>query len=1077
MSANNRQSYLERTAKIYLANKKSIAQIDFCKQVLVQNLLMTPQKMVKVTDDMMASNCTPELLTSTDDSFSDVATSVDKFYYLNSSVVSRILHANEGDNIQLPHSVSQEESELIDQDGPHFVLGRSGTGKTTVMLYRMLHTSIKTECLGQFNQLLVTASPILAGAIRESYQTLKNGGKQASLLNSTRAPQLQSKDKESTVCLNNTDASEFPLITTFDQLLRMIDLCLDHPFLNQNRSIENQIDFARFQTVYFNQLGDVTDNGKFQIVSATLFREIISVIKGGTSPCAAVALDPENDKNKCKCLSCDAYIALSERRDSSLTAEERRHIYNLFESYESLKARSDSHDYDASDFASHVYIQLRRSNKLRVQFQAVFVDEVQDLTMLQIAILRFCCSDIKGFFFAGDTAQTIAQGVSFRFEALKDLFYEEFIPHFKSTVQRDAMIKVPAVKQLKRNFRTHSEILKLANTIIKLTLNFFPESMDRVDDELSFLPGPKPIFLTDTNDIISGMFRRSDMRSCEFGADQVILVRDKAMQEEVKRVCGSNALVLTVYECKGMEFSDVLIYNFFSRSENRWRVIANAFNPCFQMDIEQYPCPKFNEKEHYAICQDLKMLYVLITRAKQRVFFFEDDQRRRQVMVDFWTHPKVDAVKMQEFNQEIEDILTIKSTPEEWCKRGHEFVQQNNYEQAQVCFHRGGDIYNMKLCLAKIEVNRGDGLILVDEIKAREHYGAAAAIYEQSPLNDEESAAEFYSKGKLYSKAGELFTKLQKFSTAGECYVQIEQWSKAGQNFAYDQQIDKAVDCYFKVSDYHTALSTIPVDGTFTTLRTKCVKKGAEHHFAKSDVVKMKHFVKEMDRDEKRLFLTRRSMFQTLIDIEIESGNFEYVGTLYTQQGNYKEACNTYKQGGNAMLLNRIDTELKMFRLENITDDLLLKQCVDDKTLKPYKNRLENMMQLLQSREEFDTTEIFAEIKFLLNDIQGTTLQSVVSKLDKKKSIHDCLVEMCTNLPDTLQFRLPWLYLRQLLSSCNSTSTAISWANIMDVVTFFDETIVNKVKQIVKKLLKPLPKLTQEEMRIYWQLLDLFGLR
>ena len=37
----------------------------------------------------------------------------------------------------------------------------------------------------------------------------------------------------------------------------------------------------------------------------------------------------------------------------------------------------------------------------------VFVDEVQDLTPAQIALLRFICPDPTGFVMAGDTAQTV----------------------------------------------------------------------------------------------------------------------------------------------------------------------------------------------------------------------------------------------------------------------------------------------------------------------------------------------------------------------------------------------------------------------------------------------------------------------------------------------------------------------------------------------------------------------------------------------------------------------------------------------------------------------------------------------
>ena len=54
----------------------------------------------------------------------------------------------------------------------------------------------------------------------------------------------------------------------------------------------------------------------------------------------------------------------------------------------------------------------------------------------------------------------------------------------------------------------------------------------------------------------------------EFGAEQVILVRDNEMKAELKSCMGDSALILTILESKGMEFDDVLLYNFFGGSSH-----------------------------------------------------------------------------------------------------------------------------------------------------------------------------------------------------------------------------------------------------------------------------------------------------------------------------------------------------------------------------------------------------------------------------------------------------------------------------------------------------------------------------
>lgn len=47
-----------------------------------------------------------------------------------------------------------------------------------------------------------------------------------------------------------------------------------------------------------------------------------------------------------------------------------------------------------------------------------------------------------------------------------------------------------------------------------------------------------------------------------FGADQVILVRDGASRKEIFDSIGKQALVLTIMECKGLEFQVIFVFFF-----------------------------------------------------------------------------------------------------------------------------------------------------------------------------------------------------------------------------------------------------------------------------------------------------------------------------------------------------------------------------------------------------------------------------------------------------------------------------------------------------------------------------------
>lgn len=85
------------------------------------------------------------------------------------------------------------------------------------------------------------------------------------------------------------------------------------------------------------------------------------------------------------------------------------------------------------------------------------IDEVQDLPHAIVYLLSKTA--LYGVFYSGDTAQTIAKGVGFRFCDLKSLFDPRL---FDSSLE----LKKPCVKHLTVNFRSHNNILQLANSVV-----------------------------------------------------------------------------------------------------------------------------------------------------------------------------------------------------------------------------------------------------------------------------------------------------------------------------------------------------------------------------------------------------------------------------------------------------------------------------------------------------------------------------------------------------------------------------------------------------------------------------------
>mmetsp|Transcript_28153 Transcript_28153/g.27860 ORF Transcript_28153/g.27860 Transcript_28153/m.27860 type:complete len:410 (+) Transcript_28153:265-1494(+) len=359
--------------------------------------------------------------------------------------------------------------------------------------------------------------------------------------------------------------------------------------------------------------------------------------------------------------------------------------------------------YDFQDVVNYVLNQVNNQNYYGCPMHYMMVDEVQDLTPATLALLLEVTQ--QKLFFSGDTAQTIAKGVGFRFCDLSSLF-------------KTSRLEVPAVRQLTMNFRSHNQILELANSIVALLEALFPYSIDRMAKERSIEDGPKPILIDsgNINHLFALLFGKDSTQTSDgiqFGCNQVIIVRDQEAKEKINPLF-KHALCLTVFESKGLEFEDVILYNFFTDSDiskEKWRALANIYrldtNPKYRPtnfeDLQNH-VPKLRHKGYFDIskyallCTELKHLYVAVTRPKKRLIIYDDDPENRFFMQEFWK--MMDVVRKLEVSsesfQEIvadPEIIAIaqKSSQEAWKAQGLRMMSHKFYDQAVKCFQASGD--------------------------------------------------------------------------------------------------------------------------------------------------------------------------------------------------------------------------------------------------------------------------------------------------------------------------------------------------------------------------------------------------
>ena len=294
---------------------------------------------------------------------------------------------------------------------------------------------------------------------------------------------------------------------------------------------------------------------KVQYHPTLVWTEIRSFIKGSIE-----ALHTEQGY-----LSLEEYSDLGRKRAPNFSAD-REVVYSLFVVYQNTKCSLRM--FDEADVVHNVYTRLQKVQVPDWSVHRFYVDETQDFTQAELSLLIRCSRDPNGLFFTGDTAQSIMRGIAFRFNDLKSLFF--YSQQSYQALGFQSGVRVPnRLYQLTHNYRSHAGILRLASSVVDLLLHYFPESFDRLEKDQGLFEGPKPVLLESCSFGDLAMILRGNRRQSsriEFGAHQVILVASEEaraqMPDELKQ-----GLILTIYESKGLEFDDVLIYNFFKDSQ------------------------------------------------------------------------------------------------------------------------------------------------------------------------------------------------------------------------------------------------------------------------------------------------------------------------------------------------------------------------------------------------------------------------------------------------------------------------------------------------------------------------------
>ncbi|KAH0627207.1 hypothetical protein JD844_002684 [Phrynosoma platyrhinos] len=805
------------------------------------------------------------------------------------------------------------------------------------------HAAEESDRLEHLHQIFVTKNHVLSREVQRNFIELSKSSKVTS----------HYKPLEPNVYrLQDVKDENFPLFLTSKQLLLLLDASMPDPFFlrNEDGSLTHSIDgwsttedtiFSNWQeeeedidvevdyydedeetaevhtrpsdsrvfvtyNVFANEIWPKMIKGKCDYNPALVWKEIKSFLKGSFEALSS----PQG------ILTEEEYKKLGRKRSPNFK-EDRSEIYQLFCLYQRILSQGNY--FDEEDVLYKLSQRLSTFRILPWCIHELYGDEIQDFTQGELALLMKCIDDPNAMFLTGDTAQSIMKGVAFRFSDLKSLFH--YASKSSNYKKRCTVRKPRRIYQLHQNYRSHSGILLLASGVVDLLQYYFPESFDSLPRDSGLFDGPKPTVLESCSVSDLAILLRGNKRKTqpiEFGAHQVILVANETAKEKIPEELGL-ALVLTIYEAKGLEFDDVLLYNFFTDSEayKEWKIISSFIpssylpketkkiieTPLEKVDDTQRKHLPLNPEMYKMLNGELKQLYTAITRARVNLWIFDENSDKRAPAFQYFI--KQELVHVVRNDEVLDDTLFVKtSTPQEWVAQGEYYAKHQCWKVAAKCYQKGGATEKEKLALANDAVLKVQSKKISPKEKQMEYMVLAKTYLECGEpnlalkcllhvrdhqlcaqlcekLGKVKEAAYFYKRGQCYRDAYRCFEQIQEFDLALKMCCQEELYEEAA----------KSVERYEKILQQEKQ----PVSKLSYTANQFYLEAAAKYLHANRSS-EMMEMLSHLDTEDQLFFLKEHKCLFEAADLLKKEGREEEAAKLMKQHGFVLEAAKLTNQ-------------------------------------------------------------------------------------------------------------------------------------------------------------------------------------
>lgn len=348
------------------------------------------------------------------------------------------------------------------------------------------------------------------------------------------------------------------------------------------------------------------------------------------------------------------YLALGERQ-SLFDAARREPAHALFQRY--VAWLRESAQFDANLIALEWRSQI--AEPAGPVYDFVVVDEVQDVTPVQLALVLSLLKQPGRFILCGDSHQIVHPNF-FSWAALKSLFWRG--------LAGDAAQRQP-LHVLQANFRNTRAVTDLANRLLKVKQARFGS----VDRESTFLvrstsPDAGEARLVDAK---PRTLARLDEATRQSARHAVIVLRDedKAAAREAFRT----PLLFSVHEAKGLEYPHVLLLNLVSGQRAAYAQVCDGVTASdLQADTIDFRRAKDRSDKSLELYKfHVNALYVAMTRAVLSLTIVEQDT----------DHPLLALLGLE--TAEATEQKVERSSREDWAQEARRLEEQGKAEQAQ----------------------------------------------------------------------------------------------------------------------------------------------------------------------------------------------------------------------------------------------------------------------------------------------------------------------------------------------------------------------------------------------------------